>query len=271
MPLVLDGNGGYSLWGSCSLADWRQLWQGESSRSLSKRDAPTLAQNRNECKWKKKRSVTGCQRHSRSCFAERAKWATNLAARRAGNLSAGWCPPSETTLGSSKAARSPEKRKRSQQTKLHNILDNSNNYIHTYFFLLFHFLIISAPLLALWSVQTSLLFLNRRHCRGPRETCCRPEGQLLLEGTWGAKGRSALIKPWQFTLFKNRFHRARTHANIHKYTHIIRDNNASVITHTNVSCETKLLVLNLFLPHDGECGHVQGDPGAWLELCLVQL
>lgn len=31
------------------------------------------------------------------------------------------------------------------------------------------------------------------------------------------------------------------------------------------------MTVDLFLPHDGECGHVQSDPGAWLKLRLVQL
>lgn len=44
---------------------------------------------------------------------------------------------------------------------------------------------VGAPLSAPGSVQTSLQFQSRRHCQGPRETCCRPKGQLLSGGTWG--------------------------------------------------------------------------------------
>lgn len=31
------------------------------------------------------------------------------------------------------------------------------------------------------------------------------------------------------------------------------------------------MVLGVFLPHDGECGHIQSDPGSRLKLRLVQL
>lgn len=50
--------------------------------------------------------------------------------------------------------------------------------------------------------------------------------------------------------------------------YIFTENNTSVI---KVLSQTRLMALDPFLPHDGECGHVQSDPGAWLKLCLVQL
>lgn len=115
--------------------------------------------------------------------------------------------------------------------------------------------IISAPLSALWSVQTSLLFLSRRHCRGPRETCCRPEGQLLLEGTWEAKGKISLDEAITTYTFKH----TKSHVHIYRKEYI------------GDQWYQRPTALDLFLPHDGECGHVQSDPGAWLELCLVQL
>lgn len=39
----------------------------------------------------------------------------------------------------------------------------------------------------------------------------------------------------------------------------------------NIFCQTNIMALEVVLPHDGERGHVQSNPGPWLKLCLVQL